>query len=689
MPHIRFLTPAWLLLTLAAGCSRQPSQPIESSFLQAEAAPAKAPEAPIVGPVQNPIGLNVVYPAPTDLVRVRDSSFLFGSVASKGVRLTINGTAVRVWPNGAWLAWLAFPPDTVMQFRIVARSDRDSVVLLYPVRRDPRFVSIEVRSGSVWIDSVSLSPKGQVWVPPQEYLTFSMKAAEGSVVRLRLPDGDMLPLVPQQRPAEVLPAIRAFDRDTAKLRTVDEVRYVGVVRGRAIGPDPGPVLPGRSAVPVRALTQAALWCVIGGPCPAAYQELLPPDAGWASVEAEHEGDIVRVRWPIQVALLDTLPTVAEFNDDTAAMGTTDSTTNGRAVPGGAYEWFFPTGTRALISGRINEDLRIELSDNASAWVPVSDAIALPAGIPAPRGVVGSVSITRSSDRVSLRIPVSERVPFQVLETERTLTVRFYRAVGDVDWIRYGNDPLVRSVSWNQPERDEVSLTVELNAPVWGYRTRWDRSDLLLEVRRPPPINRERPFRGRIIAVDPGHPPLGANGPTGLREADANLAVAQHLRRLLERAGARVFMTRTADTAIDLWRRVALADSAGAEVLVSIHNNALPDGVNPFTNNGTSVFYNQPRSLPLAAAIQRALVKRLNLPDLGISRGDLALVRPTWMPAVLCEGMFMTLPEQEMALRTSRGQLRYAQGVFEGIDRYLRDWDSRTGRVVRREPRASP
>ena len=92
--------------------------------------------------------------------------------------------------------------------------------------------------------------------------------------------------------------------------------------------------------------------------------------------------------------------------------------------------------------------------------------------------------------------------------------------------------------------------------------------------------------------------------------------------------------------MDLWPRVQLAEQAGAELLVSIHNNALPDGVNPFTNNGTSVYYNQPRSLPLARAIQAALVRRLGLRDLGFGRGDLALVRGTWMPSVLTEGLFM-------------------------------------------------
>jgi N-acetylmuramoyl-L-alanine amidase len=115
----------------------------------------------------------------------------------------------------------------------------------------------------------------------------------------------------------------------------------------------------------------------------------------------------------------------------------------------------------------------------------------------------------------------------------------------------------------------------------------------------------------------------------------------------------------------------VADTSGAELLVSIHNNALPDGVNPFTNNGTTVFYNQPRSLPLAAEIQRALVRRLRLPDLGIGRADLALIRPTWMPAALSEGMFVILPDQEARLRSVAGQRLYAQGVLEGIQSFLR------------------
>jgi len=134
----------------------------------------------------------------------------------------------------------------------------------------------------------------------------------------------------------------------------------------------------------------------------------------------------------------------------------------------------------------------------------------------------------------------------------------------------------------------------------------------------------------------------------------------------------VLLTRTTDAPLDLWPRIDLAERGGAEILVSIHNNALPDGVNPFTHNGTSVYYNQPRSVSLARAIQDALLRRLRLRDLGIGRGDLALVRPTWMPSVLTEGLFIMMPDQEAALRSPQGRRLYAEAIRDGLRRFLRD-----------------
>ena len=646
-----------LLLGLAA-CARSagpPSAAPPAADMRADSTDrdSTGPASPLpqVPMERGPLAIRVVYPPPDAVVRAKDSSFLLGSVGTGDARLTINGYPVRVWPNGAWLAWMPLPQDSLMQFRIAARTATDSSVLNYAVLRGGW---APPPGPELWLDSMSLAPRGRVWWPAGEYLTLSARASEGAEVRLRLPDGTVVPLLAESRLEEIPEAIRAFDRDTTNLvSSVRRDRYVGVLRGRSVGPSPGPALPSPWIPPV----------AVG----------LPPDSvAWGVVEAIRGADTVRARWPLQVGLLDTLPVVAELNDDTTGTGITDGITVGRAVPGGTYHWFFPNGTRARVSGRLNGDLRLRLAPESEVWIASAEARPVP-GLTAVPAIVGSVRLTPMKDRIRMRVPLSQRVPFQVTESDRSVTLRLYGALSDVNWIQYGaHDTLIRRVAWAQDALNEVTLRLDLARSLWGYHAHWERGDLILDVRRPPALDQGGSLRDRLIAVDPGHPPGGSTGPTGLREAEANLAIGLEVKRLVEQEGARVFMTRTEDVPLELWPRVDLAERAGADILVSIHNNALPDGVNPFTNNGTSVYYNQPRSVSLARAVQAALVRRLGVRDLGIGRGDLAMVRTTWMPSVLTEGLFIIVPEQEAALRSPRGQRLYAEAVVEGIRRFLRE-----------------
>ena len=660
MPSARARRLLLAALTLAACRSTTPPAP-GGVTPQSEAAASRAgtpqPLLPQVPAVDGPIRLTVVYPPSGERISTGDSAFIFGSTGTGRATLTLNGEPVPVAPNGAWLAWVAVPPDSLLSFALVARTADDSASLVHMVRRAVRFVP---PVAPVWIDSLSFAPSRRVWWPASEPLPVSVRASEGAAVRLILPDGRIVPLSADLAPAEVPAGIRAFDRDTTNLATPTRAdRYAGTLTGIAIGDPLGPIV----GAAVRDSGVVAGGWATSGTVPAAQPIIVEAIAGT---------DTARATWPLRLTLLDSTPALVAFNDDTAATGTTDSLTVGRARPGATYHWFFPTGTRTVATGRLGDDLRVRLSRAAEAWVPAADAQPLPAGLPALRATVGSITLTPAADRLTLRIPAGGRVPFRVEEEPGRLTLRLYSAVADINWTRYGApDPYVRDIRWLQASGDEVTITVDLAGPVWGYRTRWSRTDLLLEIRRPPVIDRAHPLAGRTILVDPGHPPLGATGPTGFREAEANLAVALELRDLLAQAGAHVLLTRSRDVPLDLWPRVRLADSLGAELLVSIHNNALPDGVNPFTNNGTSVFYNTPRSQPLATAIQRALVRRLGLRDLGVGRGDLALVRPTWMPSVLTEGLFMMIPEQEAALRQPEGQRRYALAVRDGLEAWLR------------------
>jgi N-acetylmuramoyl-L-alanine amidase len=391
----------------------------------------------------------------------------------------------------------------------------------------------------------------------------------------------------------------------------------------------------------------------------------------------HGADTARAHWPLVLAAPDAgdlraHPDVVVLDDDTARTGATDSLTVGKAVPYGTYQWFFPTGTRAVRTGVWNDQVRLALSATQAVWVNAADVHPLAAGTPPPGGVVGSVRLTSGPRAVTLRVPLPDRLPFRVEEGERTLALRIYGGRSDVNWMQYGpTDSAVERMSFRQETSDEVVITLELSQRVWGYRTRFDGRDLLLEVRRPPSIDPRAPLRGRTIVLDPGHPPVGATGPTGVHEPVVTLAVALKAMTLLQRAGATVLLTRTDSSPVDLYPRIKFAEQHDADVLVSIHANALPDGVNPFINNGTSVYYFHPRSADLGRALDRAISRALGLRDLGLGRGDYALVRPTWMPAALTEGAFMMMPDQEALLASDAGQWRYAQGLVRGIEDFLR------------------
>ena len=581
-------------------------------------AQTRATALPRISPVSDPLSLRVVYPLPNQRITATDSTFLFGSTGNAATVLAINGIGIPVAPNGAFLAFVPVPRDSV--FRFIARLGEDSAA--YDLRvLLPR--SISRPDTGLWIDETSFSPTGRVWAEPDELLRVSVVAAPRQQLAIEFANRPPLALVPD---TTQVAAYGAFDRSAVRVEP-REVRYVASVLARDLAD---------SSWVIRGMTGR----------PALTVELIEPASR-------------------MVVILD---------DDTARTGNTDGAVSGTPIPNGTYHWFFKNGTPAAVSGRIGSQVRLALSAGTVAWVSAADIAAfLPAGTPEPRAQLRLVRLTPGDSFVSARLSLTGRVPFKIDEADDKLTVRFYSTRADADWLQYGeSNPWIERISWEQPFEDEATVTFDLPRPVFGYRTRWDGSDLILDIRRPPRINSAAPLRGRVIAIDPGHPPAGATGPTGLREAEANLAVALALKPMLERAGARVIMTRITDTASGLYERTNQADAANADVLVSIHNNAFPDGVNPWTNNGTSTYYYQPRSARLARHVQAAMVRTMGLRDLGFGRGDLALVRVTWMPSVLTEGAFLMIPEQENGLRTPSFQRAYARGIVDGLTAFFRE-----------------
>ena len=639
------------MAVLAAGCASTPAP---------APAPAPAPGAspraalPAIPAVDGALDLRVAYPSEGARIAVRDSTFIFGQTGSGRAALTINGAAVEVAPNGAFLAFLPVPADGVyrLQATRAAETVTEEIRVAVPARPP---------AGPAGAAIASVSPSGALTIREGERVPVSVRATAGARVRVVLPDGTQAPLVESGAVAEA--------GDPA-----DNFRAAGVQARSATALY-------RGLVPVRSEWRLADTSVtrprLAGPIARAPGGQVPdvkPARPPASPYVELVLGADTVRRPLQL-------NVAVLPGDLALVGVAtppanapaDWTVRGRIDVSGPFHYFWAPGTRFHITGERDNYYRVHLAGDLHAWVPAGDVRLLEPGTPPPASTISAVRFLAAPDYIDLRVPLSERLPYRIEQGEHSLTLDVFGAISQVNFFQYGTlDPAIRRAVWSQPSDSVYRVVVDLAQPVWGYDVRFDEAGaLILRIRRPPAIDPARPLAGLRIAVDPGHPPAGAIGPTGLTEAEANLGISLQLEQLLQSAGAHVIMTRRDDSPVELGARPRMAADSNAHVLVSVHNNAFPDGVNPFTNNGTSVYYFHPHSIDLARELQAELLAELGLRDIGIGRADLALVRPTWMPAALTETMYLMVPEQEAALRDPAVQRRIAQAHVRALEQFLR------------------
>ena len=626
-PIARRLAGVALLVALGACASGRVSPASD-----ARETPPALPPVPLV---EGPLRIHVQYPAAGSLVEARDSSFIFGNVGNGRATLSINGVAVPVLPNGSFLAFLPLPGSDSARFDLVASLVGDTVRVTHPVRLPP-LRPVLALDGPLAVDTGSVMPRPGLMLRPDERVRVSVRAPANASVWIAL--DSTVPGRVVLINAATLPGVRADGRDTSVLLR-DSIRIrLGSAETWA------------TDVPARALTSPRQITVARG------------------------SDTVRLSIPA-IALSDTIPRLVILGADPAPMSDTDRVIFARPQPDATYKWFLLPGTRVELTGRNADFARVRLDAGVEAWVLGTDARLLQAGTALPRRVAGNARVVPGAEWSDFVVPMSERPPHLVTQSGRSMVLTLHGTSSSSDVTRFvANDSLIRMVTWDQETTDRLRFTLHLAHLPFGYLTFWDEtsSALVVRVRRPPPIRDSgSPLRGLTIAVDPGHPPAGATGPTGFYEGDAVLAVGERVRALLERRGANVVMTRTTPDPVALTDRPIMARRANAHALVSIHLNALPDGVNPFVAHGTETYFLHPQAEPLARAIQARMVARMGLRNKGVYSRTLALARPTWMPSILAEGAYIMIPEQEAALRTPVYQEAYARALVDGVEDFFR------------------
>ncbi|MBM3824037.1 MAG: N-acetylmuramoyl-L-alanine amidase [Verrucomicrobia bacterium] len=192
-----------------------------------------------------------------------------------------------------------------------------------------------------------------------------------------------------------------------------------------------------------------------------------------------------------------------------------------------------------------------------------------------------------------------------------------------------------------------------------------------------------------VCVDPGH---GGKDPGnrhfGLLEKELTLKLALTLKPLLEKSRFRVVLTRKSDRYLEPEIRPVLARKAGADILVSLHFNAVPRigaevrGVETYaltpaghpstnervasTRTGYSGNRHDAANVRLAFELQRGLVRTLGAEDRGVKRQRFAVLREAPVPAVLVEGGFLSDYRESRLISQPAYLLRMAEAIRDGL-----------------------
>lgn len=315
--------------------------------------------------------------------------------------------------------------------------------------------------------------------------------------------------------------------------------------------------------------------------------------------------------------------------------------------------------------------------------------------------------TRNAAGIRLRLIRRARVSLTI-ETQAGTVISHLangarRAAGGYGWEWTGQDDIGQQV----PDGDYVAHIVVVNGLGTDSRTQPVRKGM-------PPIYPANP--GAItVLINPGHG-AGSIGAArkGVVEKAVNLDIGLRLRRLLEAAGVHVVMTRTTDTYVNwprtdvngdgiigqppgeedwdqLAARIDIANQARADVHIFNHNNGSRDP----NARGTKTFVGMrrnwtPEGVVFATFVQSAQVAQLDTfrsstyypINRGVRPGRYytlspfdpigppLLPRPTQMPTLLTESLYISNPVERELLRREDVREALAIAFYMGIAEYL-------------------
>jgi N-acetylmuramoyl-L-alanine amidase len=376
--------------------------------------------------------------------------------------------------------------------------------------------------------------------------------------------------------------------------------------------------------------------------------------GQEIVSQEGKGEI-KIISPNQLGII-------EVTADAGIARTGPSTDYSRLTP-------LPKGTIAEVTGKEGEWLRLDYG----AWIKEAETQPVASNIQTT-SIIRSITSRPIEGATEIIFPLQMRVPISIRQGDKFITLSLHNTVAQTDTIRLDDDPLIKRLDWQQVTPTRIDYTFSLKTEQqWGYDLGYQGTSLIFTLRHAPPIiNKNGSLKGVRILLDPGHggEELGAKGPTGYPEKDANLVTSQLLAQQLKKLGAIVNLTRDTDIDLSLEDRVKIINEQKPDLAISIHYNALPDGGDAINTQGISTFWYHPQGQDFAVFMHNYLVKKLDRPSYGVYWNNLALTRPHTAPSVLLELGFMINPWEFEWITNPQEQKQLARAIAQGIQEWF-------------------
>lgn len=320
-----------------------------------------------------------------------------------------------------------------------------------------------------------------------------------------------------------------------------------------------------------------------------------------------------------------------------------------------------------VIGEYGKYYKIKLAKDDYAWIDKGNVKQNNSFDYSPAKVV-TYTFEENNSKLKYNIKLDKKVPYIVSEKRifDLINNKYNEKSDGLDITLYN----VKGYAENKYE-----LGIDLPNNLFGYKAYFtDGNEFVIEIKKFPEASEGRPLKGIKVTLDPGHggSEYGAIGCLGDKEKDINLAIALKTKSLLEKAGAKVYLTRSDDKDLGLYDRVKISNSNDSDIFLSLHANALPDSLASTYRSGTSTYYFYSQSAPLARILLETMTKELGTSNDKVRQESFAVIRNTESPSVLIEVAYMINPDDNAKLVSPEFQNKAAKSIVHGLERYINE-----------------